>query len=137
LQVGVEGDDRVPGHGLECGQDGLVLAEVARELEHADPVRARGGRRLQDRERPVLAAVVHEDELVGLPRRIHDGGEPGEQLRKVALLVVDGDDDGGLHRRNSARTSETAATASSWSASDRPGKRGSDTIRSETKWASG
>ena len=40
LQVGVERHDDVPRHVSEAGEDRLVLAEVVRELEDADAVRA-------------------------------------------------------------------------------------------------
>jgi hypothetical protein len=99
LQVGVEGDHHVSVHVLEGRQESLVLSEVARELEHADAIRPRARRLLENLERAIPASVVHEDQLVGRSPAVHHGEQAREQLGQAALLVVDGDDDGDLHGR--------------------------------------
>ena len=113
LQVGVERDDHIARDVLEGREDRLVLAEIARQLEHPDAVGPLPRGLLQELERAVAAAVVDEDELVGMPRRVHDRGQPPQELRQVALLVVDRDDDGDPHRACPPRTSRTASITSS------------------------
>ena len=137
LQVGVERHGHVARHVAKARQDRLVLAEVAGEVERAERVRPFRRPILQDPEGAVAAAVVDHDDLVRIAAAVHHGRQAAQELRQVALLVVDRHHDGDLHRRNSASTSRIASTASSWSESERPGKSGSETIRSETKWASG
>ena len=63
LQVAVQRHDEAPARVRESGGERRRLAEVARELDHPDVRIARLDLR-QPRERPVLAAVVDEDELV-------------------------------------------------------------------------
>src|SRR5205807_5604609 len=103
----------------------------------ADPIGPFPRRAFQDLERAVAAPVVHEHELVRAARGVHDRGQPPKELREVPLLVVDGNDHRHPHRANSARTSRTAAIASSWSASVRPGESGIESVLSETEWGAG
>ena len=65
LEVGVEGDhDLAPG-GLKAGKDGLVLAEVADELDEPDVVGVALIKPGQDFPGAVAGAVVHQDNLEG------------------------------------------------------------------------
>ena len=74
LEVGVQGDDDVPPGEVEPRGQGGRLAEVPPEPDDADP-RIPGPEALQGLERAVRAAVVDEDDLVGLPQA---GADPAE-----------------------------------------------------------
>ena len=93
LQVGVERDDDVAAHPLERRHDRHVLAVVGVEIDDAGDVGPRGVLGAEQFERPVGAAVVGEDDLVGPAEPVEHGVEAGEERRQVRLLVVDGDDD--------------------------------------------
>ncbi len=73
LQVGVERDDHVALDHGESGEDGRVLAEVAREFHDHDAIRVPRGLGSQQVDRFVAAAVVHEDDLVGAAERVERG----------------------------------------------------------------
>ena len=94
LQVGVERDDDLAAHPLERRHDRHVLAVVGVEIDDAGDVGPRGVLGAEQFERTVGAAVVGEDDLVGLAESVEHGVEAGEERRQVRLLVVDGDDDG-------------------------------------------
>ena len=88
LQVAVHRDDDVAGGGVDAGLHRGGLAEVARELHHADVVADRAGVAAQGGGRRVAAAVVDDDQLPGLwisrQRRLHGV----DQRRGVLDLVV-------------------------------------------------
>ena len=93
LQVGVhEGYDLAQGR-VDASRERDVLTEVARQAKgpHAAVlvVQLR-----EDRPAAVRAAVIHEDQLVGLAHLAEHFRQPPMQLPKTRLLIEDGDDDG-------------------------------------------
>ncbi|HEX3089291.1 MAG TPA: xanthine dehydrogenase family protein molybdopterin-binding subunit [Ilumatobacteraceae bacterium] len=81
-------------HMLEAAHDGGVLAAVAHELHGSDDVRALAEKIGQHILRIVLAAVVDENDLVGLTVFVHDRQQTVEHDRQGQRLVIDRDDDG-------------------------------------------
>jgi hypothetical protein len=70
------------------------VAEVARQRDDDEP-RVAARRRLEQLERVIGAAVVHEDDLVRAARdRIEHGAEASQQLGDARRLVVERDRDG-------------------------------------------
>jgi len=101
LQVAV---DRDHGAAARVGQPGRqrdVLAEVARQPHHLEPV-VLGARREQHAERVVAAAVVDEHDLPRLAEPVEHRRDRREERREVPGLVVRGRDDRhhGVHARS-------------------------------------
>ena len=101
LQVGVHDHHRPAASVVEPGGDRDLLAEVAAERDRSD-ARVAGIARSDGRKRPVLAAVVHEQDLPGRRDALQHGAEPLAERADIGTLVVDGDDDaevdlGGAH----------------------------------------
>jgi len=94
LKVAVHQHDRVAAGGIEPGRRRDLMAEVARQRDHAQP-RVVGGGSQQLGQRVVAAAVVDADEL---PRRrrlreaAHDAANATQQLLDARALVVEWDD---------------------------------------------
>jgi len=109
LQVGVERHDPCSAHALESGQDGEVLPVVAVEVDDARFVGSARELLAQQCARPIPAAVVDENHLVGDLQRIERRVEAREQRGQPRLLVVDGDDDG--KRRRGHRQQRVTFTA--------------------------
>ncbi len=89
LEITVHDDHDVPGDGLERSCQRGLVPEVPGQLNaHHSAVACR---RLSDQlERPVLAAVVHEHDLVGpAGERVEHRRYPPDQLGKDVLLVVE------------------------------------------------
>ena len=90
LEVGVDHDDRVAARMIQPGCGGDLLAEVARQVDHAD-VGVGRAHCLDDSQCCVAASVVDVDRLPRRIQRCHHGGK----------AVVHLADDGGLvERRN-------------------------------------
>src|SRR5207249_5452312 len=84
-------------------------------------------------QRPVTAAVVHEDELVGPSELARDARQLAVERLDVALLVVDRNDDGKRERRldlahRRSKNSTTPSATRSTSSSVRSGCTGSESI---------
>ena len=92
LEVRVLDDDDVAGRLLKTRRDRGALSHVLRLQEDPDAVLA--VHLAQDVARAVLRAVVDDDDLLLDRHRLHLADELADRLR----LVVDGDDDGELHR---------------------------------------
>ena len=93
LQIGVERHHDFAAGSAEAGQDRRVLAEIAREFDHAHrALRARGDL-AQDIERIVGRAVVDEEHLPGPPARAHHRFETRPQRAQIGRFVVDRDHD--------------------------------------------
>ncbi len=143
LQIGVEGDDDRRAGVLEAREDGHVLTVVAVEQHHAGDIRAQTLLRGQQRGRAVAAAVVDEQNFVGLVQRIESGVEAGEQRGESGLFVVDGNDhrNGGVsmqsHRPNCRSTASRASVTRVTSLSCIPGKSGRVRMEAPTVSACG
>ena len=92
LQVVVHRHDDVVACGADAAQQCIVLAEVAHQVDAADPV-VPGGELLDHPPAAVAAPVVDEDELIGRSGLLEHGPEPGHQLGRRGLAVVDRNDD--------------------------------------------
>jgi len=90
LEVAVHCDGYVAPRAAKPGGQGVLVAEIAREHDRTDAVVA-GGVRFDLGRRPVRAAVVHEEDLVGL--RAEGGLDRLDERPDVGRLVVDGHDD--------------------------------------------
>ena len=81
LAIGVgEGDPVIPG-GLEPGPQGGPVAAVLRVAEQPDAGAVPGGR-AHGLRRPVAAAVVHDQDFVGVP-------EPGQGVVRLGDGLAD------------------------------------------------
>ena len=91
LQVGIHDDHAVAPGMVQPGADGDLMPEVARELHHRH-VRIVRGEIVHDRQAPIAAAVIHEDDLViglGITQHL---GHPLIQHRQVLLFFIDRND---------------------------------------------
>ncbi len=90
LKVGVQSDHHLAPGGLKAGEDGLVLAEVADELDNPD---LPGMALMEVREKipgAVGGAVVHENNLEGAAAGREGVEEALAQLRQILFLVKTG-----------------------------------------------
>jgi hypothetical protein len=92
LQVGVHDDHRLAARVVEAGRQRDLLAEVTAERDGADARIARVVG-LDDGERVVEAAVVHEHDLPGGRDPLQHRREAREERADAGRLVVDRDDD--------------------------------------------
>ena len=92
LQVAIHGDHVVAlgmvKSGGQCGR----LSEIAAQLDYDHPAVHRGDL-LQQRERIIAAAVVHENQLEGFSGSFHDHPQAVVQLGYVLFFVVKRYDD--------------------------------------------
>ena len=132
LPVSVERDHQRAARVREAGRERRGLAEIAVQID--DPqMLVPGAQRAQAGQRPVPAAVVHEDELVEPSELACDARQLAVERLDVALLVVDRNDDGererrlGLAHRRSKNCTTPSATRST-SSSVRSACTGSESI---------
>ena len=103
LQVRVQGDHHLSFGRLKPGKNGLVLPEVAMELQGPDVLRilpVQVGEKLPG---AVGGAVVHEDDLVGAAHGGEGADQPFAQLPEIFFFVEHGNDHGNFRQRQSAR----------------------------------
>ena len=99
LQVRVQGDHHLSLGRLKPGKNGLVLPEVAVELQGPDVLRilpVQVGEKLPG---AVGGAVVHEDDLIGAAHGGEGADQPLPQLPEIVFLVEHGNDHGNLRGR--------------------------------------
>ena len=92
LQVAIHGDDDVALGFMKTGGKGGGLSEIPTQPDHLQmPV---GLHQVgQQFEAAVGRGVVNEEDFVGLPERLENGGEPVVQAQDGGLLVVYRNDD--------------------------------------------
>jgi len=78
LQIVVHGDDPGAARLAQTGHDGVVLAEIARQVDDGKRHRAAAHEIAADGEAVVRAAVIDEDDLV--PALDAEGGKRADQL---------------------------------------------------------
>src|SRR5262249_9507632 len=96
LQVAVEGGDQTAIRVGKPRRKRRGLAEVAPEPDQLQ-VRVEREQTFQELETPVLAAIVHEDQLVRAAPRAERLRQLAVQLFEAGRLVPDGNDDGEVH----------------------------------------
>ena len=140
LEVRVERHDRVGGAAREAREHRRVLSEVAREPDRREARIAPRGL-LEQRPRPVAAAVVDDDRAPRDRERREVRVEPLEQARQHRLLVEDRDHEveaaDRRHRATSRATSRIAPHTRATSASSMPGNSGSDSTRASASSRAG
>src|SRR5205823_5659460 len=99
LEIGVLDQDDVAGGIPQAEADRGALADVDLKFVDADPGIAAPSAARHRLARPVAAAVVGDDDFLVDTRQI-DGAHALDDLADRLLFVVDGDDDGELHRYN-------------------------------------
>ena len=118
LQIGIEGDDGPAARRLHARPQRRGLPTVEREPLGAN---ARVARRevFEDFPRPVLAAIIGDDDLVGQLERLRRLADRRDEREQISLLVVAGNDEAEFgrfghfyFRKNSAITSQTLPAAS-------------------------
>ena len=94
LQIGVERHDHGPARLLEAGEDGIVLAEIAGQQNHAGDIRTFQILGAEQTRGLVATAVVDEDHFVRTTEPLEHRIQPFDELRQHGLLVVDRDHHG-------------------------------------------
>ena len=92
LQVVVHRHDDAVACSADAAQQCVVLAEVAHQVDAADPV-VPAGELLDHPPAAVAASVVYEDEFIARSGLFEHGPDPGHQLGQGDLAVVDRNDD--------------------------------------------
>src|SRR5215472_8988212 len=93
LVVTVHGENEFALTVIEAGGEGGGLAEIPAQLHHNHST-VDGGNLLEEREGMILAAIVDENQLEGLPCGFHDDLEPVVQFGNILFFVVKRDNNG-------------------------------------------
>ena len=97
LQVAIDQEDQISPRVPQARHDRAMVAEIARKINHPDPLVP-----LEERhrklERGVRRAVVHEDEFEIRSNRRCRRTDPTVKLLHVRLRAVQRGDDGEIHR---------------------------------------
>ena len=86
LQVGIQRDRDAAAHALESGENGQVLAGIARQHDGAHAVRMCRHDFAKQGGRVVAAAVVDEDHFIGSAQCVERREEAREQQRQSRAL---------------------------------------------------
>ena len=96
LQIAIHEDDVVAARLLQPGDDGGLLAEIARQPA-GDHMRVAFGELLQDGPRLVRASIVDEDDLILLSQGGQNAAQPFMQGLKGSAAAIDRDHDAEVH----------------------------------------
>ena len=99
LQVRVQGDHHLAPGRLKPGKNGLVLPEIAVELQGPDVLRILPVQVGQELPGAVGGAVVHEDNFIGAAHGGEGADQPLPQFPEIVFLVEHGNDHGNLRGR--------------------------------------
>lgn len=88
LQVIIKRDDLVSFCEIKSAEGGIMLPEILSQPDRGKNIRIFRLDFFQDFPAPVLAAIIHENELKGFPGIIHDCRNPAEQLLQGSFAVI-------------------------------------------------